>query len=288
MLGLFTIPAILGLGLAYDFISDQRDEEEEQTDIRDDPIQITMAEDAVIFDGTEAKEHVQANAHDNTLRGGDGNDKLSGLGGDDTIDAGAGDDRIFGGDGNDEAIGGAGNDRIFLGGGNDVSISSEDGSADAGDDLIRGGAGQDSIADGYGSNTIYGDTGRDVISTIDDPLSQGTADTVHGGYGNDTVIGDAGDLLTGGEGDDNFVVAARSDTSEAPAMLIDFNVQEDLFSVVLLETPDAPPEITFEHLPDTNQLAAVVNGQQVALLNDIDAGDIPFIRTFVTSLAALT
>ena len=286
MLALLTIPALLGLGLAYGYLSDLSEEDGTETSA-DQPVEVLLDADAVTFEGTEASEHVQANARNNDLRGGDGNDKLSGMGGDDTLDSGAGDDRIFGGAGDDVATGGAGDDRIFLGDGDDVSVAGPDGSADGGDDLIRGGSGQDVIADGFGANRIFGDTGQDHISTVDNAQSPGTADTVHGGFGDDTLIGDAGDALTGGAGADSFVVAARSATTDAPAMLIDFDVREDLFSVVLLETPEAPVEITFEHLPETSQMAAIMNGQRVALLNDIEAEDVPFIRTFVTSLTDL-
>ena len=285
MLALFAIPALLGVGLAYDYFTDEEDDGDENGN--DQPIEITLDTDVVGFVGTEAKEHVEANALDNDLRGGDGNDKLSGHEGNDTIDTGAGDDRIFGGAGDDVAIGGDGDDRIFLSDGDDTAVASPNGSADAGDDLIRGGAGQDRITDGYGSNTIFGDTGSDWISSIDSDGSPDTPDTVHGGFGDDLVIGDAGDELTGGEGEDGFVVAARSDETGMPAMLLDFDVRDDLFSVVLLEEPETAPEITFEHIAETNQLAALVNGQQVALLNDIEAADVPFIQTFVTTLAEL-
>ena len=285
MLAIFAIPALLGLGFAYEFLSEDEDETTGETET-DPPLQVSLGNDIITFEGTDDREHVEGNAQDNFMLGGKGNDKLSGSDGNDTIDSGAGNDRIFAGSGDDEAAGGKGNDRIFLGDGNDSSGTGAYGS-DAGNDLIRGGAGHDHIIDGLGSNEIHGDTGRDVISTLDREAGQITPDRVHGGYGSDTLVGDAGDYLEGGEGPDSFVIAARDGITDAPAMLIDFDVREDLLSVVMLEDADTPPEITFQHLQGSNQLAAMVNGYPVALLNDIEAEDVPFIRTFVTSLTDL-
>jgi Ca2+-binding RTX toxin-like protein len=81
--------------------------------------------------------------------------------------------------------GGAGDDYIDGAGGDDIL----DGGAD--NDIILGGSGNDIIEGGSGNDTIYGGTGDDVIA---------------GGDGNDTIYVGSGDMVTGGEGDDTFII----------------------------------------------------------------------------------
>jgi len=292
MLELIIIPALVGLGLGLEYFSSEDDEDDTTND---DPIQITLEDSVIAFEGTEAKEHVQGNALDNIMRSSENNDLLSGHDGNDTLDTGAGDDRIFGGAGDDVAIGGAGDDRIFLSDGDDVTAPEAGSGGDAGDDLIRGGAGNDQIVDTLGANQIFGDLGHDEIVTVDGLSAEGTVDntvtnapdTVYGGFGNDTIVADQGDILTGGEGEDTFVVATLSGVEGAPAVLLDFDLREDLFSVVFLGEAPEDTSVEFVHDPDTEQLRAFVGGQEVAVLNDMEAADIPFIQTFVTSLPDL-
>jgi Ca2+-binding RTX toxin-like protein len=77
-----------------------------------------------------------------TMRGGPGDDALSGGGGSDKLIGGAGNDRLSGHAGDDLIFGGPGNDTITGGSGND---------------MLRGGPGKDAIAGGSGRNSIRQD-----------------------------------------------------------------------------------------------------------------------------------
>jgi VCBS repeat-containing protein len=95
-----------------------------------------------------------------TLRGGNGNDRLSGT---------VGEDSLYGESGNDQLEGGAGHDLLDGGRGDDVLLGGD------GNDLLIGGRGNDQLAGGTGSDTFFfraGD-GNDVVldfSTLNDRL----------------------------------------------------------------------------------------------------------------------
>ncbi|KIN62445.1 hypothetical protein Z946_1303 [Sulfitobacter noctilucicola] len=264
-----------------DFLSSDTEEDEEP------PVETVLGDDVADFIGSDAKDHVEANLLDNLLIGGAGKDLLGGLDGADTLFGDDGDDRLFGGNDDDLALGGAGNDRIFLGDGDDTTVLDGDAGSDAGDDWIRGGAGADTIVDSLGVNNIFGDIGHDEISTLDAETDGSTPDSIHGGYGNDTLIGDDGDILTGGFGDDSFVVAAASDQPGAPVVLTDFDLREDMLSVVFVdEVPeDTTLRLTFD--AETDLIRAYAGEIEVATLSGLTASDIPFITTFVTTLPEL-
>ena len=91
------------------------------------------------------------------LRGGEGNDTISGgsrgetiIGdaGNDVLSGAAGKDQMFGGDGNDTITGGAGNDRLLGGLGDDVFRNNESAAerTTGGRDILDGGGGRD-VAD---------------------------------------------------------------------------------------------------------------------------------------------
>ncbi len=77
-----------------------------------------------------------------TMRGGPGDDTLSGGGGADKLIGGAGNDRLSGHAGDDLIFGGPGIDTITGGSGND---------------MLRGGPGKDTISGGSGQNSIRQD-----------------------------------------------------------------------------------------------------------------------------------
>ncbi|MCX7558533.1 calcium-binding protein [Sulfitobacter sp. F26204] len=291
MLELILLPSLLGLGLAIELLSSEKDDTPED----DPPVEHTLSETTASFDGTDAKDHVQGNALDNYLFGAVGNDLLGGHDGDDTLEGGIGDDRLFGSAGNDAGWGGAGDDRIFLGDGDDTTAAPSGLAQDAGDDFIRGGDGADTLIDTQGNNHIHGDLGPDTIITIDglqddgtlDPKDAGTPDTVHAGYGNDTLIGDDGDILTGGEGKDSFVVATALQTPGAPVVVTDFDLRDDLFSLVFMEQAPVDPTVRFTFDPQSGLIHAAVDNQDVATLSGLTAADIPFIQTYVTTLPEL-
>lgn len=95
---------------------------------------------------------VVADAGDDTISGGAGNDVIRGGSGIDTITGGAGSDVIRGGSGTDSISGGTGNDLLM---------------GDAGDDTIDGGAGDDHIMGGTGDDTLTGGSGADVFLFVE-------------------------------------------------------------------------------------------------------------------------
>jgi hypothetical protein len=148
----------------------------------------------------------------NTIVGGDGNDRITGVNDPDTFQggagrdilrAGAGSDIIDGGPGRDTVDGGTGTDAIAGGDGIDVVTYEDragsepvtialDGAANDGapgendavaadvEDAI-GGGGDDTISGGAGPNEIEGGDGGDVIDGL------GGRDTIDGGTGNDRI-----------------------------------------------------------------------------------------------------
>lgn len=134
----------------------------------------------------------------NEVRGGVGNDLLSGTQGDDKI-FGAnpdipnadGNDTIFAGSGNDEVHGLAGNDAMQLGDGNDKGF---------------GGTGNDSINAGAGSDEMFGGDGNDWMTGGE---GDGVRDYAAGGEGDDVYVwapGDGNDHFDGGNGKDALVL----------------------------------------------------------------------------------
>lgn len=93
------------------------------------------------------------------IRGGDGNDTITGSPGADHISGGIGNDWINGAAGDDTVYGDAGNDRLFGGDGRDYI------NAGAGTDAIRGGEGKDRIAVSLAIDDYKGNSG-DIISLL--------------------------------------------------------------------------------------------------------------------------
>ncbi len=177
-----------------------------------------------------------------TIRGGAGDDMLTGtaLGdrifgfdGDDTIDAGAGDDLVFSGGGEDIVRGEEGDDTIN--GGADADTLSGNGGDDlilasGGDDRVDGGEGFDRVNGGGGNDTISGGADGDVLfGAADNDLLLGGAgnDTINAGSGNDDIVGGIGnnrlygssgdDRVTGGDDADSLNGATGNDTLNAGA-----------------------------------------------------------------------
>jgi len=125
---------------------------------------VTGEKDIVQFaSGTTAPYSVQY------LRGGSGNDTLTGDGLANIIWGGGGDDIINGGGGNDALYGEAGNDTIH----GDSATTLPAGQV-AGDDFISGGS---------GTNTLFGDNGNDLI----DNTSGGAQGAIDCGQGDSDV-----------------------------------------------------------------------------------------------------
>ena len=138
--------------------------------------------ESIVLDGTEAAD---------TLTGGRGPTRISARGGDDSINSGEF-DRSDGGDGNDRLfglgllLGGGGDDRLEVGFGPDRGR----GDGGSGNDFIAGAEGPDSLAGGTGTDRITGRGGNDRIRSRD-----GVRDTVRCGAGRDSVSADRADRV---------------------------------------------------------------------------------------------
>ena len=127
-------------------------------------------------------------ADDKIIANGD-NDKIDALAGNDTVNGGAGNDTLIGNFGNDSLFGGLGND--FLDGG--FNRDTLDGGA--GNDTLNGGDDNDILSGGTGNNRVNGGAGNDIL------IAQN---------GNFPAIGDVGDTLIGGVGNDELRVEGAS------------------------------------------------------------------------------
>ncbi|PLX38238.1 MAG: hypothetical protein C0606_08460 [Hyphomicrobiales bacterium] len=164
--------------------------------------------------GTSAANHLLGNDGDDSLNGGGGNDSIRGGTGNDLVVGGGGNDSIYGDADNDTLIGGAGDDFIYGGNGTDwayytdasggVLVDLEEGTAAGqGSDSLFG---IENVKGGAGDDEIIGssDANRLVGDNGDDKLSGGDGnDTLSGGAGNDTLYGNVHhDTLYGGGGGD--------------------------------------------------------------------------------------
>lgn len=142
------------------------------------------------------------------LKGGLGDDLLTGSGNADTIYGGPGNDAITGGPGNDLLYGDAGDDTF------------DEGSSASGSDVLNGGAGIDTASYAGRSNAV-----TVVLDALANDGEPGEADkvmldieNVRGGSGNDTLTGSAIDnALAGGPGDDTIAGGLGSDTLRGDA-----------------------------------------------------------------------
>ena len=242
-------------------------------------------------------------AGDDTISGLAGGDTLIGAGGDDTVYGGDGNDFIDGGTGDDLAVGGTGSDLIAgftgddtlegnvgadivlgeegddlikLGWGNDTNWLDEEVSVygfehgQLGDDSVYGGDGNDSIWDYSGTNVLDGGAGDDVVSASDNQLAgwetaATSSDVLTGGAGNDVVIGDDGDTLSGGSGNDRFFVDIRL-ADDTPAVVTDFDGNHDVLDLGVDNTLANPSDWTLFFTTDT-----VSGAVALGLVNNIDA-----------------
>ncbi|WGZ93260.1 MAG: calcium-binding protein [Candidatus Thiothrix putei] len=192
--------------------------------------------DDILIGGSNGNEEIRVDGklQGETLRGGDGNDKLygddyptsnAGTSGDidadgtpaptfpnnDILEGGNGDDLLDGGSGNDKLDGGDDNDTLYGGVGNDELYGGD------GDDLLDGGSGNDTLEGGYGIDTIIGGTGDDTINEtveIGIPPGEGFHDKIQAAIGDPQAILDlmakerAGEIkleqIDGSVGNDTF------------------------------------------------------------------------------------
>jgi Ca2+-binding RTX toxin-like protein len=111
---------------------------------------------------------VKGGAGDDIITGGDGNDALSGQAGNDSIVGGADNDSMLGGPGNDTLVGQSGDDTL-LGG--------------ADDDFLRGSAGNDSLDGGTGTNKMKGNRDDNIFVAVN-----GTGDEIFAGVAVNDIL----------------------------------------------------------------------------------------------------
>jgi len=203
---IFGVEAIIGTSNADIFILDGSVFEVDAGNGNDS---IIGGENDNRFDAGAGNDSVQAAAGDDVIIGGSGFDRLEGGSDNDSLFGGQHADKLIGGDGNDELFGEDGADRLFGG---------------SGEDFLSGGFQTDVLFGGFGDDSLFGDDGNDRLSgnagqdrlfggAGDDRLSGDfNRDTLYGGEGDDTVFGGAGpdqlfgeignDLLAGGGGSD--------------------------------------------------------------------------------------
>lgn len=191
---------------------------------------------------------------EDTLRGLTGNDILFGGNANDVLEGGADDDLLFGGAdrdvlyggvGDDILIGGSDIDTLYGGDGNDTLSGVEITPATAEADLAEVGANLNTLVEvrhGAAVADRFADRiARSVVSANDEGATEADdfappprPDLLEGGDLNDVLIGDHGDLMTGGAGFDQFV--AVYNTGSAPVDIRDF---EDFETIVLDVGADA-------------------------------------------------
>ncbi|OZB18880.1 MAG: hypothetical protein B7X55_04290 [Rhodobacterales bacterium 34-62-10] len=181
--------------------------------------------------GEAGADSLAGGAAEDQLFGGTGDDTLNGDAGNDLLNGGVGINQLFGGDGNDTLVGGTGADAMSGGGGMDFVDYSASGAGvsvdlstnavsggDAANDTLSGGIDgiigsdwNDTLTgyDGQGvdwTNVFFGGGGNDLLD------GRGGDDSLYGGDGADTIIGGTGaDLIEGGAGDD-LIYAGAGDT----------------------------------------------------------------------------
>ncbi len=151
-----------------------------------------------------ASEIIGGTARNDRINGLGGNDTIWGKAGNDTIDGGLGNDYLHGEDGNDVITDADGDDLIWGDGGNDsinAGLGLDQVFGGSGNDILYGGLGADILEGGTGDDLMYGDNGVINVNGVMD--ANGDADLMAGGDGNDTLYGGGGaDALDGGDGDD--------------------------------------------------------------------------------------
>lgn len=236
--------------------------------------------------GGSGRDTVEGLGGNDVIAGEFGNDNLTGDDGNDIVLGGSGNDAVDGAQGRDLLIGGAGNDTLTGGSGNDLLFGS------SGSDVLRGDEGDDTLfgleydriaGDLAGSATLLRDElrsgfGNTVSAAELDRVAGGVTsgdiaergpDQLLGGLGRDVLLGDDGDVMTGGEGVDAFGLDWR--TGNAISQLEDFDyLTENL--TLLLDNPDtAQIEIRADGATTT---LVLVDGQAVARLIGQNAADL--------------
>lgn len=117
-----------------------------------------------------SNEIIRGGDGDNALTGAAGDDLIRGFLGDDTLRGGAGDDLLVGSAGADDILGGNGGDLLIGGADNDTLLGlggDDDLYGNGGNDRLGGGDGADVLIDFSGADTLDGGAGNDFMSGVD-------------------------------------------------------------------------------------------------------------------------
>ncbi len=239
------------------------------------------------LNGTSVADLVLAAGEEDFVTGGEGNDVIAGESGEDDLSGGNGNDLILGGGNNDTIDGDGGNDALFGGAAND-SVSGL-----GGNDIVVGGTGADSLFGGTGSDLVFGidqlpedfyspaelaefRSGIDrvfpeatnpqvdrVINELNNWTGTTGADSLNGGAGVDLLLGDLGDTMTGGDGDDIFSTAVVAN-NPAATTVTDFVPGADEI-VILVANPSTAVLTLDASSPAANTLVRV-NGVVVSVI----------------------
>ncbi|NBE07042.1 calcium-binding protein [Paragemmobacter ruber] len=197
---------------------------------------------------------------DDILRGEDGRDLLVGGAGDDSVVGDAGDDVIVGMDGANTLEGGAGND-VLIGLTPDRQTPSE----------ILGGLERPDFSEAVAARfgTIAPALEDRILRNLFSVGGEASADVMQGGDGDDQLIGDRGDVMTGGAGADAFVALAPPQPDDPT----DPNVGQ----VVRVEDFD-PLEDRIEVLTEAQgDVALAVEEQEQGVMVTLNGADVIYL-----------
>ncbi|SPF80001.1 calcium-binding protein [Pseudoprimorskyibacter insulae] len=218
--------------------------------------------------GDGGDDQIWGGAGDDIVMGGDQNDTLHGESGGDAIAGGAGQDDLYGHDGDDTLTGDDGDDALYGGLGADIL------NGGAGADALLGREGDDTLIGGTGHDTLQGGAGNDALIGFDDDET----DYLNGADGDDLLIAGLGDVLSGGDGSDTFLLGdwLRTDA----AALTDFSPQDDRMVVVYddLDMPSAPEVSIGPSTDDPDTVEIRLNGDVVGT---VPAKDAPMLHDII-------
>lgn len=238
------------------------------------------------IEGRGGNDTIRGEQNADRLFGNFGSDLIFGDGGADFIDGGNDKDRIFGGDNADEILGGQGYDELFGEAGNDIIDGGR------GYDFVDGGAGADIVSGGKGLDVVIGGQGADTINggNADDLLVSGelnlvdptkytnndteTSDEAVGGIGNDTIWIGRGDIATGNNGGDEFILSDQIDVGEGGALITDFDFDEGDRLVIQYDPSKYAgiPIVQFSTTELSQVVQVSLDGDEIALLEKAGLG----------------
>ena len=235
--------------------------------------------------GTDDDDVLIGTTENDTISGLLGADDILGAAGDDLIDGGAENDTLKGGRGADTILGGIGRDLIRGGRGNDFlrgnfaddTISGNLGAdvlwGEFGNDELRGGKGNDILIGGRGNDNLRGNSGSDRLIGVDtinvnSTFGIGEIDTLTGGEGDDTyiladenrVFYDDGDDTTSGESDLAIITTLNTNRDT-----IQLQGSADLYSLDFFTSDGVTTDARLIYDPGTSAI-----GEAIAILEDVD------------------